>query len=364
MSSSNVSLVSRQPARALLIASAMFAFANCARADELVIQGMSNQKVTIVDFKEDRLIYQTPRGDQSEKKYETVKQIIVEGETALNDAEKAFSEDKKPASIDGYIKAVRSTAKPWVRAFASRRLLDATSGDSKRFDGKLAAYIGILLTSPETAAEHKPTLPEKGNKFLDTSVTEVETALKQPKLEEAQTLALLNFLIEIHRQRGDDNAVTATVERMAKASPNASNDPAIKAQLASLKVTQAKLALDQRRYADAAKLINDNRAFIADPRSQSDALYILAVANLQTANKADKTAMTDAALMFMRVVANSNDIDDKPNVLPSLVATADILKQIDNKSEAIAVYEQIARDFPEDPAARTAKGEIEKLKKE
>lgn len=355
--------VSRRPASVLLIAGTLLA-ASVASADELVVQGLPNQKVTILDFRDGRVVYQTARGDQSEREYERVQRLVVEGETAFNDAEKAFAEDKKPASIDNYIKAIRGTSKPWLRAFAARRLIDAMGPDSKRFDARVAAYIGVALTNPDEAAAIKPSLPEKGNRQLDAAVADIEAVLKQPNLGEKQQVELLTFLSEIHAQRGDNAAVNAIDERIDRAMPSNANDPARLARRAARGVRDAKTALSQRRYADAVRLVNENRAHISDPRAQSDALFILASANLQSVNKSDKTAMTDAALMFMRVVAHSNELDDKPNVLSSLQATADILAQIGNKEEAIAVYEQIARDFPDDPAARAAQSEIEKLKKE
>ena len=351
--------------RASLLGLVLMSIASTApvtRADQVLLNTGSID-ATVIAFKADKLTYNDRRGNSIERTYDKVLQLTIDGETAFNAAEKAFA-DKKPAdTIDNYIKTIRGTNKPWLRVFAARRLLESV-GKTDRFDARLVAYMAYLQAEPDSAAEHKPTLPSKGSKLLDAAVTDIEAAVRQTGLEESQTLALFNFLIEVQRQRGDDAAVASTVERMAKASTTASNDPAVKAQLAGLKVTQAKLALDQKKYDDATRLINDNRAFIIDRRTQSDALFVLAQAKYAGVSKTDKAALTDTALMFMRVVAHSSDIEAMPNVSASLSQTAEILALVGDKPGAITLNEQIAREFPNDPAGKDAAARLEQLKKE
>jgi TolA-binding protein len=330
-------------------------------ADQLVIPGAPPQQVTFTDFSDNKLRYQTKSGDRNERELERVSAISVDGETALNEAEDLYSKDQKDKSVDGYMKAIRGTSKPWLKVFAARRLLDAT-GNSNRFDAKLVAYLAMLVANPEEALAHRPQLPEKGNKYLDSAVTEIETTLKQPNLAGPQQLALYNFLIEVHRQRGDDNAIAATLERIDKLSGTLGDQPEVKDQLAGLKVNQALQALEKKQYKEAAKLIEDNRENIIDPRLQAEALYVLAASKNATVDKADKNAMQDTAVAFMRVVAVGSDVDGKPKVLPSLVATAAILEQINDKKGAIALLEQIAAEFPKDPAAEKAKKDLDRLK--
>jgi len=346
----------------LAAAIATAAIAGVSRADQLQIEGLPPQPVTITDFKDGKITYQTQRGDQGQRDYDRIKQLTVDGETAFNAAEDAFSKGNKDASIDNYAKAIRGSGKPWEKAFAARRMLDAL-GNTKRFDAQVAAYLALLITDPTQAAAHKPALPDKGSSYLDKASADIDEMLKTPGLSDAQQLALLNFQIEIQRQRGNDSGVTAALERMTKLGGDAGKDPAVQAQLATLKVNQAKLALDQKNYAQAKKLIDDNHQFISDPRAQSDALYIVAQCTLATADKSDKGAMKDAALAYMRVVANFDDLEGKPNVLPSMQATADILEQIGEKDAAATILGQIADEFPQDPAAAAAKAKIEQLKK-
>jgi len=352
-------LSNRHTLAAVVVAAAI---AGVSRADQLQIEGLPPQPVTITGFKDNKIIYQTQRGDQNDRDYDRIKQLTVDGETAFNAAEDAFAKGNKEASIDNYAKAIRGSGKPWEKAFAARRMLDAL-GNSKRFDAQVAAYLALLVTDPTQAAAHKPALPEKGSTYLDKASADIDEVLKTPGLTDAQQLALLNFQIEVQRQRGNEGGVTSALERMTKLGGDAGKDPAVQAQLATLKVNQARLALDQKNYAQAKKLIDDNRQFISDPRAQSDALYILAQCAEATADKTDKNAMKDAALAYMRVVANFDDLEGKPNVLPSMQATANILEQIGEKNAATTVLGQIADEFPQDPAAAAAKTKIEQLKK-
>ena len=333
-----------------------------APADQLMIQGMSSEPVTIRDFKDGVLTYTTRRGDQATRDYPRLQQISVDGEDALNDAEAAFAQGQKDQSVDNYMKAIRGTTKPWIKVFAAKRINDAV-GDTGRFDARLTAYLGLLTVDPAAAAKQKPQLPDANSRYLDSAVTDIEETLKTPGLGQAQQLGLLNFLVDVDRRRNDTPAVTATLERVAKLSGGTPTDPVVASELASLKIAQAQQAFDQKDYSKVVDLINDVRPMLNEPKAQSDALLLLARCDLATADKSDKTALQDAALAFMRVVAHFDDVDGKPNVLPAMRQTAGILEQTGDKNGAIALLGQIAKEFPNDPAATDAQQTIERLKK-
>lgn len=350
-----------QRCRSILIAAGVVLLSSTmSQADQLFIQGMNAQQVTFVDFADGKLIYTSRAGERNDRELSRISHISVDGETALNEAEVAFAKDDKPKAIDGYTKAIRATSKPWLRTFAARRLLLAL-GDSDRFDAKLVAYLAILQANPEDALQYKPTLPEKGNKQLETGIADIETALKLPNLGGPQQLGMYTLLVDLHRRNGDEASATATLERLAKVADQLGDLPEIREQLAAARVAQARVALDQKKYAEATKLIEDNRASISDPRLQSDALYTLAVAKRAGVKPSDTDAMKDTALMFMRVVAHFGDLEGKPNVLASLIATAEILEKINDKPAAITVLEQITKEFPNDPAAKKAADDLKRL---
>jgi tetratricopeptide (TPR) repeat protein len=341
----------------------LLGLADVTRADSIIVQGMSPQKVTVTGFVNGKLQYQTAGGATAEREFARVQQLVVDNEPVLNAAEAALASGKPDASLDQYANAIRSSTTPWVRLFAARRLLDA-AGPQGRFEPRLTAYLALLSLAPADAAGRQPSLPNPGNRLLEVAVAETEAALKAPKLPDANRVTLLNFLTELHRRRGDQESVVATVERMAKASPTAASDPAVQAQLVGLKITQAKAAIDKGDYVTAVRIIDDSRGAIIDPLQQADALFVLAQAKQANADPTDKAALHDAALAFMRVVAHANTLPGRPNVLASLRATAAILERTGRTDEAIKIYAQIVRDYSALPVAVTvAQADLARLKK-
>ncbi|MDB5324990.1 MAG: hypothetical protein JWM57_559 [Phycisphaerales bacterium] len=339
------------------------ALAASARADKLIIQGTGPQTVTVTGFANGRLQYQNERGGTGDREYARVQQLVIDAEPALSAAEASLVAGQNDVAIENYTKAVRGSTMPWVKVFAARRLLDA-AGPNGKFEPRLTAYLALLQLSPADAAGRQPALPEAGSQLLNVAVLEVESALKAPKVTDPAKVALLNFLTDIHRRRGDDAAVAATIERLAKSSPSAGNDPAVQAQLTAQKLGQAKAAADAKDFAAAVRLIDQNRASIVDPAQQSDALFILARAKQANADASDTAAQQDAAVAFMRVVAGAKDLPGRPNVLASLRATAAILERIGSPADAVKIYQQIAREFAEDPAAVTeAQADVRRLSK-
>ena len=216
-----------------------------ARADTLVIPGGTPespgtpQQVTFVDFQDNKLIYPDPgrrpemtgRLSGSRISLSTVKHPSTKPRPLYGDIRtiKRSMVTSKPSA---------APPKPWLRLFAAKRLL-AAIGNDNRFDARVVAYITMLAINPDNAAGYKPDLPATGNKQLDAAVADTETALKQPSLGAPQTLALYNFLLDLHRQRKDDSATTQTLERLNRLSSTLGDLPEVRQQLASVKVHQA-----------------------------------------------------------------------------------------------------------------------------
>ena len=334
-----------------------------ARGDQLIVQGAGVQNVTFTGFANGKLQYQNELGGTGQREYERVQQVIVDAEPVLNSAEANLAAGKTDSAVEDYAKAVRGATTPWVKLFAARRLLDA-AGPTGKFEPRLIAYIALLQLSPADAADRRPALPEAGSQLLSVAVLEIENALKAPKLADPAKVALLNLLADVNRRRGDDAAVAATIERLAKATPGAASDAALQSQLAAQKITQAKAAADSKDFAAAVRLIDEASATIVDPQQQSDALFILARANLANADSTDKAAQQDAAIAFMRVVALARDLPGRPNVLASLRTAAGIVERTASPGEALKLYQQIVKEFADNPAAVTeANADVARLSK-
>jgi len=103
------------------------------------------------------------------------------------------------------------------------------------------------------------------------------------------------------------------------------------------------------------------KASFVDPAQQADALFILAEAKYALAlNKKDAGDLKDAALAYMRVVANFKDAPNHPHVPESLLRTANIEEQLNDAPAAQLLYQQIAQQYPDDPIAAVAKQKIQK----
>ncbi len=353
--------VGSTPISCILSAAVVLCTAIFVRADQLMIPGAQPQNVTIVDFSADKIAYQTRAGDRNERELSRIERVHVDGETALNEAETLFSQDQREKSIDGYIKAIRSTVKPWVKQYAARRLVIAL-GNGGRFDARMIAYLVAIASNPDAAGGFKPELTSATAVQLESAVGDVENTLKQPNLSPAAQLGLYNFLIDLHRQRKDEPAVIQTLERLDRLSNSLGNNPEIKQQLAGAKVNQAKTAFDQKKYSDVIKIINDNRQNITEPRLQADAMFLLARARQANTLANDTAALKDIAVQYMRVVAHFSDMEGKPNVLPSMLAAAAILEKIGEKADSVTLLEQITKEFPDDPAAQQARQDLDRLK--
>jgi TolA-binding protein len=64
----------------------------------------------------------------------------------------------------------------------------------------------------------------------------------------------------------------------------------------------------------------------------------------------------------MRVVADFKDTAGKPHVADSLLKTGQIEEQLSEPDVARKVYQQLADEFPNEPAAATAKQNLERMK--
>jgi TolA-binding protein len=265
-------------------------------------------------------------------------------------------------AVDGYQKTIRTTQKPWVKQWASMRLIDA-GNKSGRLDAAVAAYIQMLLKDPAAAAAYKPTLPEAKSSYLDTAVKDVNTALGDSKLTVDQKRALIGFLVELHQARKDAAAEDEAYERLAKLPGADPNDAGARRVLAKRKISVASRALEAKNYRQALDEIENNRALFTEPAQQADALYILADARYALAGT-DKNALKDSALAFMRVVAAAKNEAGRPHVVDSLLKTAAILEQLGETRGATGLYEQVLAQFADDPAAPKARDNLERLKKQ
>lgn len=309
----------------------------------------------IIRIQGDRLYYEMG-GRETSRELGQIYQIEVDGEPVLNAAEEAWVKEDWNAAVDGYVKSARSTAagsKAWLAQWSTVRLIQSAN-KAGRLDAAVSGYLVLLSSQPDLAGKYKPTLPEKST-FLDSAVTQTEAKLKEPRLPDAAKRALLGFLLELHRARGDLKKAAEVAEQLGDSGALSPQDQA------ELALGQARIALDQKNYAEVARVVESRRSIFVDPNQQADALFLVAEAKSKLA-KDDKNALKDAALAYMRVVAHFSNVDGKPRVAASLLRTADLYQQLDEPQTALKLYERLIADFPTDPAAREAKQKADALK--
>ena len=338
------------------------AFGATANADTIFLQGLTLDGVVIQGVANGALSFQSSGGNAGNRDLTKVQKIHVDGETALNAAEDNFAAGKFADSVDGYLKASRSASHPWVKQYAVGRLVEAAN-KSNRFDAAVTAYVTMLQLDPASASRIRPTIPDGGSTYVDTAVTQINEALSTQTLTDDQKVALLQFEVDLYNAKkdpkGSDQAAAQLDELLAK-DPN--NPNAARAN-ARRKLQLANQALAAKKYQDALNAIDGAKALFTDPQQQADALFDIAQAREGLAGtSADQNTLKDVALSYMRVVADFKDTPGKPHVVESLMKTAQIETQLNDIDAAAKLYQQIAEQFPNDPAAATAKQQLSTLK--
>lgn len=354
----------RRPRGALRTALAA-AFFSCllpaggARADALWLDNTSgaplfaNARITKV---EKGTIYFVINGNETSRELAKIGRISVDDEPALTAAETAYAAQKWDDAVDGYERVVRATAKPWARDWATTRLIDAAA-KSGRFDSAVTGYLALVQKDPTAAAMAKPALPPGKSTYLDTAVQQVDKALSAgQRLSDEQKTQLLTFLIELHAARGDAAAGNAAAERLDEILARDPNNPAAARAAVRRKLQSAERSLATGKPDEAISAVEMARDLFVEPADQAEAMFLVAEARNAKAQApgADRLALQDAALAYMRVAANFKDAPGRPRVAAALAKAAELCARLNEKEAAIRLYDEVARDFPDDPAAGPA----------
>ncbi len=312
--------------------------------------------VKVLRLDENSIVYQSSNGsNEVTKPLSQMQQMAADGETDFNGAEEAYRNGKSTEAADGYQKAIQATAKDWVRDRSAYRLADLAP-KVNRFDIAVTAYLAIVQKDPAAAVKMKPAITDPNSPALDSAVVNINKALESPKLSDAQRGALLSFLLEIYRAKKDTANVNQTLGQLVKygaASP---------ADMAAIKLASARIALDTKDYNKALSELEQNRQLFTDPVNQADALFILASAKDGIdAGKDEVQELKDIAIAYMRVVAFAKDVAGQPHVAASLLRVAQLEEALKESPVALSLYQQIAKDYADQPEAADAKASIERL---
>jgi TolA-binding protein len=349
--------------RSFIIFGAVF-LSSLASADTLWIGGANTNAlaldhVKITKIEGNQIFYQGADGRDTTRDLSRVQKLAVDDDPALTAAETAFVAGKFDEAVDGYTKASRSTNKQWVKDWASNRLKDAAV-KSGRFDAVADAQIQIILKDPR-AAKNKLQMPAADSTYLDTAIGNVSSALQQTGLSDAQKIGLLTFQSDLYRAKKDEASADKVAAQMDELLARNPNDPAAAGALIRRKLSNASKAIDAKEYQKAIDEITSAKSQITDPSQQADALFDLAEAQFGLAGS-NKDALKDAGIAYMRVVAHFKDQPGKPHVAESLVKTGNVYEALGDAKTAQQVYEQVATQYKDDPAAKLAQENLQRLK--
>jgi TolA-binding protein len=320
-------------------------------------------KVQIRDIKDGKIIFVPASGRETSRELSQVVRLSADDDPSLTAGEAAFAAGQWDAATDAYRKVVTSSPKPWARSWSAQRLVES-AGKANRFDAAASGYIALLQTDPARAGNFKPAMPDERSTYINTALAEVATALNDAKLTPAQRQALLSFQLDLQRTKKDQKGVGETMEKLLGLGGAAGSDPTAAAALAKLKLDQAQVALEKGDFAGAIASVKAGAASLSEPKDQAQALSLLADAQAGlAAAKNDAGAWQDAALAYMRVVAHFKDTPAASAlVVRAMLKTAQIEEKLNDLDGARLLYEQLAAQYPSDPAAAEAKAALQRLK--
>lgn len=337
--------------------------ASLTRADVVVIRnatggpGIQQENVRIEGLKDGRLAWITSAGQSRTEPIERIFKIALDRDAVLTAAEEAFAEKQWDRAIDNYIRIVRG-ADEWKRRWAVPRLILSAS-EANRFDAAVTAYSALVRIDPANASASKPVIPNGPPAVLDSAARDIRTQANDTTIPQ-QKAALLSFLLELHRARKNDADVAATLDELIKIPGAAGDDPAMNSLAAGIRLGQARVAIEQQKFAEALTIIQTHAERFIDPIQQAEALLLIARSRHALAgDNAEK--LSSAAADYMRVVAHFNATPNRPFVADALLGAGQSLIQAKLTDDARNVLRQLIDEFPDSPQAQQASTDLQKI---
>jgi tetratricopeptide (TPR) repeat protein len=305
--------------------------------------------VTILRHKDKTLVFRSASGMEQALEFDKIARLSITADTVLSRADDAYTSGHYDEAVDLYLKAMR-TNEAWKIEWMTPRLSQAAA-KTGRFDAAMTVYIGYARIDPLSAIAMKPTLPQKGSKFLDEAAKQLDAALRTAA-SDGEKQALLSLLLDVQMQRGANEDAEATATQLT-ALTGESADPRVAGMIVGIRLDQAASEIGAGRFDRVAPLLDPIRDKLTEPAKQAHAMFLLAQARRGLAGDS-KVKRLDAAIAFMRVVAHFQNVEEKPYVAESLLEAAKINETIGDSDSARLLYEQIAVEFAATPIAQEA----------
>ena len=310
----------------------------------------------------DRLIYKMQSGAPGEKIINDKLRITLNDEPNLTIAEDAFANGKWSDAVDAFQKTHRATSKPWLKDYSAIRLLKAGE-KSDRFDAVVTAYIYLLANDPKVSQQIRLKYPEDpANAYLKTAASQVDAALAAEKDATRQT-SLTVFRMNIAKAMHDETMVLKLAGDLSKTTPADGSagaiDPTVLAGITDGKLNLIQSSIEKKDFASALKGLEQVKPAVSEPKHQSEWLWLTAETSSGVAGDTkDPATLRNVAIDYMRLVAN---FPSGPHTGQALLKTAGILEKLTDTKAALAVYQQVARDFGDQPAGSQARKDLARL---
>ena len=340
------------------------------RADTVAVQRPGDQNpvtysnVSVTNIEHGIILFTSSAGNSVRKEMSNVTQLTIDDEPQFNQAVQDYAANRFDQAVNEFDQTIQSTTKPWLKAYCEPIFTDAAN-KAGRFDKAVQGFIYLVLNAPDSAAAHRPAAPGSDSSYLESTAQALSDAANSDRLSNQQQAALLSLLLDVDRARNDTQAIDAVASKLKALTGDTSGptDNTASIALADAKLTEASNALNAQNYGQAISIITAAQNLFVDSHRQADALYILAKAHDgQAQAKDDADAWRDAAIAYMRVVANFRDSPGAPHVADSLLATASILEtHLNQGGKAMKIDQDIQSRYPDTHAANEAAKQLSRL---
>jgi TolA-binding protein len=358
----------RSSARAVLACAMLAGVGLSGRADDLYLgkEGaeLPLKNVTLRNVKDGELYYSTGTRGEAHRPVNEIGRLELTGETQFNAAERAFSEaraakdeaaakQKYGEAVNGYTATLSSTNKAWLRDYIAARMQIA-GPRSGRFDAALAGWKAIAEKDPAAAMKSKPSTEgiDPKSQYLANAAKDLQASAAAATGKPEVRKAYLDLLLDVQKAMGDTEGAIKTAE--AKVQISGSPE-----EIATLAVSQAQNDVANRRYDAAAERLQRADLSALPEAERGDAAFLLAESRAgKLPPNAPADQWKDVAIDYMRVVAG---YPTGPSAAAALLKVAEIHEKLKQPETALKVYQQVAREHANTPAAQAAQKSIERL---
>ncbi|MDP9174223.1 MAG: hypothetical protein M3O30_10210 [Planctomycetota bacterium] len=297
----------------------------------------SDVKVSTIDST--KIVFTGLTGNEVTKDVTTLVDVVIDDEPAFNDAQRDLAANRLEKAIGEYEQVISKSDKPWLKTYCMLRVMQAAD-KTGRFDKAVEQYISLAGRDASAALANQPKTPAPGSNYLEGAARALSAAADAADVKPDQKAALTALLLEVQSAQQATNATAQADARLAA----------------------VRISLAEKQFQQAANTIEESKSLFTDTSRQAEALFLLAQAKDGIAGgQNDPVALREAAIAYMRVVADFKNATGAPHVADSLLGAAAILEKLNEPARAMEMYQSIISDFPGTAPADQAKKQVDRL---